>query len=257
MLDKLNRELYYFNNFMKINQILLKFQIFSKTKETVSIVKSELIRQNPFVIQNQHNVLTFRFLHITFKYFVKNSRGFIFLRKVNTLSNYRGIEDIVKYFIKNYIQPYLVKSSVDLVILKTLNYHWEIKVLYLGEKQINHTEFQKYFQRIPDLETKARVSTKYTSDSLVFTIYSQQNNCLKVTGCTKQIEKVASINKIFLSASQDSTMKTHLTQGFIMKYLQTLAHILWEDINLSFLTDYYMYFYQTFNITDESTLYKN
>ena len=130
---------------MKINQILLKFEIFNKNKETVSIVKSDLIRQNPFVIQNQHDILIFRFLHITFKYFVKNSRGFIFLRKVNTVSNYRGIEDIVKYFINNYIQPYLVKSSVHLVILKSLNYHWEIKVLYLGEKQINHTEFRKYF----------------------------------------------------------------------------------------------------------------
>ena len=241
---------------MKINQILLKFEIFNKNKETVSIVKSDLIRQNPFVIQNQHDVLIFRFLHITFKYFVKNSRGFIFLRKVNTVSNYRGIEDIVKYFINNYIQPYLVKSSVHLVILKSLNYHWEIKVLYLGEKQINHTEFQKYFQRIPDLETKERVSTKYTSDSLVFTVYSQQNKCLKVTGCTKQIEKVPSFNKIFLAAIQDITMHTYLTQAFIMKYLQTLAHLLWEDINLSFLTDYYTYFYQTFNITDESTLYK-
>ena len=113
---------------MKINQILLKFEIFSKNKETVSIVKSELIRQNPLVIQSQHDILIFRFLHITFKYFVKNSKGFILLRKVNTVSNYRGIEDIVKYVIKNYIQPYLVKSSVDLVILKTLNYHWEIKV---------------------------------------------------------------------------------------------------------------------------------
>ena len=241
---------------MKINQILLKFEIFNKNKETVSIVKSDLIRQNPFVIQNQHDVLIFRFLHITFKYFVKSSRGFIFLRKVNTVSNYRGIEDILKYFINNYIQPYLVKSSVHLVILKSLNYHWEIKVLYLGEKQINHTEFRKYFQRIPDLETKERVSTKYTSNSLVFTVYSQQNNCLKVTGCTKQIEKVPIFNKIFLSASQDITMDTYLTQAFIMKYLQTLAHLLWEDINLSFLTDYYTYFYQTFNITDESTLYK-
>ena len=105
----------------------------------------------------------------------------------------------------NYIQPYLVKSSVDLVILKTLNYHWEIKVLYLGEKRINHSEFQKYFQRIPDLETKERVSTKYTSNSLVFTVYSQQNNCLKLTGCTKQIEKVPSIKQIFLSANQDIT----------------------------------------------------
>ena len=80
----------------------------------------------------------------------------------------------MKYFIKNYIQPYLVKSSVDLVILKTLNYHWEIKFVYLGEKQINHTEFQRYFQRIPDLETKECVSNKYTSDSLVFTAYSQR-----------------------------------------------------------------------------------
>ena len=157
---------------MKINPILLKFEIFSKNKETVSIVKSELIRQNPFVIQNQHNALIFRFLHISFKYFVKNSRGFVFLRKVNTASNYHGIEDIVKYFIKNYIQSYLVKSLVDLVILKTLNYHWEIKVLYLGEKRINHTEFQKYLQRIPDLETKEHVSTKYTKDSSVFTVYS-------------------------------------------------------------------------------------
>ena len=113
---------------MKINQILLTFEIFSKNKETVSIVKSELIRQNPLVIQSQHDILIFRFLHITFKYFVKNSKGFILLRKVNTVSNYCGIEDIVKYVIKNYIQPYLVKSSVDLVILKTLNYHWEIKV---------------------------------------------------------------------------------------------------------------------------------
>ena len=51
-------------------------------------------------------------------------------------------------------------------------------------------------------------------------------------------------------------MNIYLTQAFIMKYLQTLAHLLWEDINLSFLTDYYMYFHQTFNITDESTLYK-
>ena len=130
---------------MKINQILLKFAIFSKNKETVLIVKSELIRQNPFVIQNQHDVLIFRFLHITFKYFVKISRGFIFLRKVNTVSNYRGIEDIVKYFIKNYIQPYLVKSLVDLAILKTLNYHWEIKVLYLGEKQITIPNFKSIF----------------------------------------------------------------------------------------------------------------
>ena len=241
---------------MKINQILLKFEIFSKNKERVAIVKSELIRQNTFVIQNQQDVLIFRFLHITFKYFVKNSRGFIFLRKVNTLSNYRGIEDIVKYFLKNYIQPYLVKSSVDLVILKTLNYHWEIKVLYLGEKRINHSEFQKYFQRIPDLETKERVSTKYTSNSLVFTVYSQQNNCLKVTGCTKQIEKVPSIKQIFLSANQDITMNSYLTQAFVMKYLQTLAHLLLQDINLSFLTDYYTYFYQTFNIVDEPTLYK-
>ena len=128
--------------------------MFIKNKETGSIVKSELIRQNTFVIHNQQDVLIFRFLHISFKYFVKNSRGFIFLRKGNTVSNYRGIEDIVKYFIKKYIQPFLVKSSVDLVILKTLNYHWEIKVLYLSEKRINHTEFQKYFQRIPDLETK-------------------------------------------------------------------------------------------------------
>ena len=55
---------------MKINQILLKFEIFNKNKETVLIVKSDLIRQNPFVIQNQDNVLIFRFLHITFKYFV-------------------------------------------------------------------------------------------------------------------------------------------------------------------------------------------
>ena len=52
-------------------------------------------------------------------------------------------------------------------------------------------------------------------------------------------------------------MNTYLMQVFIMKYLQTLAHLLRQDINLSFLTDYYMYFYQTFNnITDEPTLYK-
>ena len=124
----------------------------------------------------------------------------------------------MKYFIKNYIQPYLVKSSVDLVILKTLNYHWEIKILYLGEKRINHMEFQKYFQRIPDLETKERVSTKYTSNSLVFTVYSQQNNCLKITGCTKQIEKVQSINRIFFSVSQEIPMNTYLIQAFVMKY---------------------------------------
>ena len=121
---------------------------------------------------------------------------------------------------------------------------------------MNHTEFQKYFQRIPDLETKERVSTKYTSNSSVFTVYSQQNNCLKVTSCTKQIETVQRINRIFLSVSQDTTMNTYLTQAFVMKYLQTLAHVLWEDINFSFLTDYYTYFYQTFNITDEPTLYK-
>ena len=51
-------------------------------------------------------------------------------------------------------------------------------------------------------------------------------------------------------------MNTYLMQAFVMKYLQTLAHLLWEDINLSFLTDYCTYFYQTFNITDEPTLYK-
>ena len=67
---------------MKINQILLKFEIFSKNEETVSIAKSELIEQNPFVIQNQHDVLIFRFLHITFKYYVKNSRGLNFKEKL-------------------------------------------------------------------------------------------------------------------------------------------------------------------------------
>ena len=72
---------------MKINQILLKFEIFNKNKETVSIVKSELIRQNPFVIHNLNNVLIFRFLHITFKYLLKVLEGFTFLRKVNTVSN--------------------------------------------------------------------------------------------------------------------------------------------------------------------------
>ena len=182
---------------MKINQVLLKFELLGEDRLPVAVNK-HILKKNctEVVTENQYNVLVFQFIHLTIKYFVKSSCGFIFLKKVNTISNYLNIETIVQFFADTYIQPYLLHSSITNIVLNSINYHWEISIPVRGN--IKHSVFQHQYQRIADLETTERVCTKYkTDEQIVFTVYSQES-LLKLTGCTKDINKISNLHQSIL-----------------------------------------------------------
>lgn len=187
---------------MKINQVLLKFVLVGKNKQPIKVSKVDLKRDaEGLVTEKQFNVLVFQFNHLTIKYFLRSSSGFIFLKKINTISNYKNIEEITKYFTETYIKPYLIQHScIWSVKLHNVNYHWETTVPLTGK--IKHSDFQTHYHRIPDLELFERVCTKYkTPDHLVFTVYSQGRN-FKLTGCTKYINKVCDFHQNFLDIVQ-------------------------------------------------------
>ena len=187
---------------MKINQVLLRFVLLGENKQPIKLNKVDLKRDAVgLVTEKQFNVLVFQFNHLTIKYFLKSSSGFIFLKKIDTISNYKNIEDITKYFTDTYIKPYLTQHSyISSVTLHSVNYHWEITIPVTGK--IKHSDFQQHYHRIPDLELFERVCTKYrTPDHLVFTVYFQGRN-FKLTGCTKDINKVCDFYQHFMEIVQ-------------------------------------------------------
>lgn len=194
---------------MKINQVLLRFTIVQNDNQAIFLQKEDLKQcTEGIVTENQYNVLIFQFVNLTIKYFVRSSSGFIFLKKINTISNYRNIEQIIRLFIANYIEPFCVVPYPALAVnLQSVNFHWEISVQ--SASQIKHFEFQEHYQRIPDLEITERVCTKYkTAEQLVFTVYSQGCN-LKLTGCTKNIEKVSKFKQHFEKVVKEWSMSVN------------------------------------------------
>ena len=178
---------------VKINQVLLKFSIHTKNNAQYIVNENKLLLYKKFVVyQTQSNVLIFKFSNLTLKLYTKTNTGFIFLRGTQVLSNFKNIQTIFKYFLSQYIYPFITEIITKVVII-TLNFHWSFSIP--KNSGLSHTSFKSNFFRQPVLEEHERIYSRYSHKKAVFTVY-KLDKCFQIHGTSRSLEFIEEIKSI-------------------------------------------------------------